>query len=172
MIKNGSFEWETRPEQVKKEKKPRKSLFKKKNEKPAEEETKPTTSDNPPTDSNTPEKKKVGRLNNIDIQVPKGKLCMIVGAVGSGKSNLLNAIIGEMKQTNGSVEVTGTVAYCSQQAWIQNATLKENILFGRPFDKERYEQVIDACSLRKDLEILPNGENTEMYVCIVYIELM
>lgn len=170
VIKNANFEWEVKPEAPKKEEKKRKSIFQKK-AKPVEAPAPANpeaTSTNPPTDTTTATESKqvvkIGKLQNIDVQVPKGKLCMIVGAVGSGKSNLLSAIIGEMKKLSGDVEVTGSVAYCSQQAWIQNATLKDNILFGVPFDKDRYEQVIDVCALRKDLEVLPNGEKTEMFV--------
>lgn len=56
----------------------------------------------------------------------------------------------------------GSVAYVAQQAWIQNATVRDNILFGRPFDEERYNRILDACALRPDLQILPAGDATEI----------
>ena len=71
-----------------------------------------------------------------------------MGQVGSGKSSLLNGILGEMHKLNkGLINLNGSVAYVPQQAWIQNATVKDNILFGRPFEEEAYNKVIEACSL-------------------------
>ncbi|KAJ3194117.1 hypothetical protein HK101_003453 [Irineochytrium annulatum] len=101
-------------------------------------------------------------LSGIDVEVRRGSLVAIVGAVGSGKSSLLNAMVGEMKRLTGTVEFSGTVGYCPQTAWIQNSTLKENILFGAPFDAERYRQVISDCALTRDLQILPAGDRTEI----------
>jgi len=89
-------------------------------------------------------------------------LVAVVGQVGCGKSTLLSAILGETEKLHGSVFVEGSVAYVSQQAWIQNATVRENILFSRAFDSARYERVIDTCALRQDLEILPAGDATEI----------
>lgn len=86
----------------------------------------------------------------------------IVGSVGSGKSSLLSAILGEMVHIDGKVNTYGTIAYLQQQAWIQNATLRDNILFGKPYDKDRYEKILEACALKTDLEILPGGDETEI----------
>ncbi|KAF8884421.1 ATP-dependent bile acid permease [Gymnopilus junonius] len=89
----------------------------------------------------------------------------IVGRVGSGKSSVLQAMIGEMRRTRGEVKFGGRVSYAPQTPWIRNATLRENILFGRPDDEERFADirvVIQACNLDHDLEVLPNGENTEI----------
>lgn len=94
-------------------------------------------------------------LRNINVCVPRGALVAIVGAVGSGKSSLLNALVGEMKQTKGDVVFGGDVGYCPQTAWIQNNTVKNNILFGLPLDEARYQQVIKDCALEPDLQILP-----------------
>ncbi|KAG5674807.1 hypothetical protein PVAND_004755 [Polypedilum vanderplanki] len=101
-------------------------------------------------------------LKNINMQIESNKLVAIVGSVGSGKSSLISAFLGEMEKISGRVNTIGSIAYVPQQSWIQNATLKDNILFGRPFDKKRYEQIIEACALKPDLEILPGGDQTEI----------
>lgn len=101
-------------------------------------------------------------LKDINVQIRKGTLTAVVGTVGSGKSSLVSAFLGEMDKISGKVNSYGTVAYVSQQAWIQNATLKDNILFGQPFNTELYEKVIEACALKPDLEILPGGDMTEI----------
>ncbi|KAF9086556.1 hypothetical protein BGX27_003172, partial [Mortierella sp. AM989] len=101
-------------------------------------------------------------LKNIDLKIPRGQLVAIVGAVGSGKSSLLNALVGEMRKTSGSMEYGGTIGYCPQSAWIQNATVKDNILFGLPLDEERYQRVIKDCALERDFQILPDGDQTEI----------
>lgn len=75
----------------------------------------------------------------------------LVGTVGSGKTSMLSALLGEMIKVSGYVNVSGKVAYMPQDAWIINATLKENILFGRDFDKKCYDRVIEACALKQDL---------------------
>lgn len=76
--------------------------------------------------------------------------------VGSGKSSILAAVLGEMNKVHGHVTMCGNIAYVSQTAWIMNATLKENILFGRSFDKKLYDQVLEACALKQDLGRLKN----------------
>lgn len=101
-------------------------------------------------------------LKDINIQLKKGTLTAVVGTVGSGKSSLISAFLGEMDKLSGRVNTYGTVAYVSQQAWIQNATLKDNILFGQPLNTEFYEKVIEACALKPDLDILPGGDMTEI----------
>lgn len=101
-------------------------------------------------------------LKNINLQVEKGKCVAVVGTVGSGKSSLVSALLGEMDKISGRVNTIGKVAYVPQQAWIQNATLQDNILFGLSMDRRRYDQVIEACALKPDLEILPGGDQTEI----------
>ncbi|KAK8766469.1 hypothetical protein V5799_006750 [Amblyomma americanum] len=101
-------------------------------------------------------------LHDLNISIPKGALAAIVGSVGSGKSSMLSAFLGDMVKKKGTVNVNGSVAYCPQQAWIQNASVRSNITFGQPFDRERYEQVIEACALKQDLDILPGGDDTEV----------
>jgi len=102
------------------------------------------------------------KLHDINIQIKKNSLTAIVGAVGSGKSSLISAIIGEMKREGGKIIHGGTISYCSQQAWIRNATVRDNILFGKEYNKELYDKVIDYCSLTHDLEIFPDGDMTEI----------
>ncbi|CAG8740969.1 9300_t:CDS:10, partial [Gigaspora margarita] len=102
------------------------------------------------------------QLSNINISIPHGKFVAIIGSVNSGKSSLLTSLIGEMKRINGEVLFGGNVVYCPQTAWIQNATIKDNITFGLPYDEEKYLQVIKDCCLEPDLELLPAGDLTEI----------
>ncbi|XP_072488242.1 ATP-binding cassette sub-family C member 11 [Notamacropus eugenii] len=101
-------------------------------------------------------------LHNISIVVPKGKILGVCGSTGSGKSCLLSAILGEMNLHTGSVGVNGSLAYVPQQAWIFGGTVRSNILMGKKYDQARYHQVIHSCSLKRDLEILPYGDMTEI----------
>ncbi|XP_050673788.1 multidrug resistance-associated protein 1 isoform X2 [Leptidea sinapis] len=101
-------------------------------------------------------------LKNINLQVPKGHMVAVVGAVGSGKSSLLSALLGEMNKISGRVNTYGSNALVTQQAWIQNATLQDNILFGKPLDKAKYNNVIDMCALKTDFDVLPGGDQTEI----------
>uniref|UniRef100_A0AAR2LVR4 ABC-type glutathione-S-conjugate transporter n=1 Tax=Pygocentrus nattereri TaxID=42514 RepID=A0AAR2LVR4_PYGNA len=105
---------------------------------------------------------KVTCISRINFQVPRGALVAVVGHVGSGKSSLLSAMLGETERRSGSVSIKGSVAYVPQQAWIQNATLQDNILFGREKRKSWYQRVLEACALLPDLEILPAGDATEI----------
>uniref|UniRef100_A0A8C6Q1N7 ATP-binding cassette, sub-family C (CFTR/MRP), member 8 n=1 Tax=Nothobranchius furzeri TaxID=105023 RepID=A0A8C6Q1N7_NOTFU len=131
-----------------------------------------TWTDGPPT------------LSNVDIKIPFGKLTMIVGQVGCGKSSLLLAALGEMQRISGTViwnrSVAGSipdpdrefcccvlgkrgpVAYASQKPWLLNTSVVENITFEMPMIKSRYKTVIEACSLQPDIDILPQGDQTEI----------
>lgn len=101
-------------------------------------------------------------LYNIDLEIEEGKLVGICGSVGSGKTSLISSILGQMTLLEGSIAVNGTFAYVAQQAWILNATLRDNILFGKEFDEERYNSVLNCCCLRPDLAILPHSDLTEI----------
>nr|NP_995692.1 Multidrug-Resistance like protein 1, isoform J [Drosophila melanogaster]AAS64693.1 Multidrug-Resistance like protein 1, isoform J [Drosophila melanogaster] len=101
-------------------------------------------------------------LRNINIEVKKGSLVALVGTVGSGKSSVVQAFLGEMEKLAGVVNTVGKLAYVPQQAWIQNATVRDNILFGQTYDRKRYNKVIDACALRADIDILSAGDLTEI----------
>lgn len=117
------------------------------------------------------------QLIDVDLKFHVGKLNVIAGPTGSGKTSLLMALLGEMSLLQGSVHLPGehsrevlkpdpetglteSVAYCAQQAWLVNDTIKQNILFASPWDKSRYQSVISACALKRDLEILDNGDST------------
>ncbi|XP_004685060.1 PREDICTED: canalicular multispecific organic anion transporter 2 [Condylura cristata] len=101
-------------------------------------------------------------LHSLDIQVPTGALVAVVGPVGCGKSSLVSALLGDMEKLEGEVHVQGSVAYVPQQAWIQNCTLQDNVLFGRPLDPKCYQRALEACALLPDLEMLPGGDQTEI----------
>ncbi|XP_053694487.1 multidrug resistance-associated protein 1-like [Sabethes cyaneus] len=101
-------------------------------------------------------------LKNINLAVKKGKLSAVVGTVGTGKSSLISALLGEMEKTKGTANTDGRIAFVPQQAWIQNATLRENILFGKPFHAQKYDRVLESCALKPDLEMLPGGDATEI----------
>ncbi|KAN0060307.1 hypothetical protein ACQY0O_007636 [Thecaphora frezii] len=111
----------------------------------------------------TPEVQEPFAMEHLNLRIAKGELVAIVGPVGSGKSSFLQACIGEMRKTGGTVRWgSERVAYCSQSAWIQNATLRDNVLFGQPFDEEKYWEAIRLSELEADLAILPAGDMTEI----------
>ncbi|KAF1397721.1 Multidrug resistance-associated protein 1, partial [Spheniscus humboldti] len=101
-------------------------------------------------------------LRRIDLTVPQGSLLAVVGQVGAGKSSLLSALLGELEKTDGCVTMKGTAAYVPQQAWIQNASVEDNILFGKEMDETWFNRVIDACALQPDLESFPAGQKSEI----------
>ena len=101
-------------------------------------------------------------LQRVDVDIKKGSLVAVVGVVGSGKSSLLSALLGDMEVVEGHVNAAGSVAYVPQQAWIQNMSLKDNVLFDSRYDVQKYEQAIDACALTDDLKILAAGDSTEI----------
>ncbi|KAG0308528.1 hypothetical protein BGZ98_007707 [Dissophora globulifera] len=101
-------------------------------------------------------------LQNINLKIARGALVAIVGPVGSGKSSLLQAIVGNMTQSRGTIIRGSTASYASQTPWIQNATIRDNILFDKPFDEERYWRVIRVCCLEQDLASFPHGDLTEI----------
>eukprot|EP00064_Thunnus_orientalis_P019831 superscaffoldBa00005143_g19961 len=101
-------------------------------------------------------------LKNVSLDIKPGRLIAVVGAVGSGKSSLMSALLGEMHSTKGFINIQGSIAIVPQQAWIQNATLRDNILFGSPHEEKRFQEVIQSCALVPDLELLPGGDLTEI----------
>uniref|UniRef100_R7W817 ABC transporter C family member 8 n=1 Tax=Aegilops tauschii TaxID=37682 RepID=R7W817_AEGTA len=101
-------------------------------------------------------------LRNIDLSINQGEKVAVCGAVGSGKSSLLYALLREIPRTSGSVEVFGSLAYVSQNSWIQSGTVRDNILFGKPYDKALYEKAIRFCALDKDIESSNHGDLTEI----------
>ncbi|WCJ33054.1 ABC transporter C family member 3 [Euphorbia peplus] len=99
-------------------------------------------------------------LKNISFKAVHGMKVAVCGTVGSGKSSLLSCILGEVPKLSGTLKLCGTKAYVAQSPWIQSGKIEENILFGKQMDRERYESVLEACSLKKDLEILSFGDQT------------
>lgn len=118
------------------------------------------------------------KLKDLNIEFKTGKLNVVIGPTGSGKTSLLMALLGEMYLLNGKVVVpaleprqelivdangtTNSIAYCSQAAWLLNDTVKNNILFNSPFNEARYKAVVEACGLKRDFEILKAGDLTEI----------
>ncbi|GFR52364.1 hypothetical protein Agub_g14922 [Astrephomene gubernaculifera] len=106
-----------------------------------------------------------GSKDDFKLQVPRlevksGEVVAVVGRVGSGKSSIFQAVLNHMSLDSGGLHVGGSMAYVPQTPWVQNLTLKDNILFGLPYDEEKYKQVIHACALELDLQILPKGDQT------------
>jgi len=101
-------------------------------------------------------------ITDVNLKVTRGMKVAICGMVGSGKSSLLSCILGEMPKLAGNVRVSGRKAYVPQTAWILSGNIRENILFGNPYDKEKYQKIIQACALTKDLELFANGDLTEI----------
>ncbi|PAA86201.1 hypothetical protein BOX15_Mlig002177g4, partial [Macrostomum lignano] len=101
-------------------------------------------------------------LNRLNFRLRRGSLTAVVGRVGSGKSSLLAALTGEMPRLGGCVRLSGSTALVSQQAWIQNASLRQNIQFVSDWDPQRYRLVLEACALLPDIEALPGGDLTEI----------
>ncbi|KAF9404553.1 hypothetical protein BGZ94_004106 [Podila epigama] len=116
-------------------------------------------------------------LKNITLNFPVGKLSLVCGSTGSGKTSLLMALLREMDLLSGKVNlpqatskvvspatgyIPGTVAYVSQYPWLQQASIRDNIMFGSPFEADRYQAVLEACALLPDLDVFENGDLTEI----------
>ncbi|CAK4978788.1 unnamed protein product [Aphanomyces euteiches] len=101
-------------------------------------------------------------FQNINLSIQRGEFVVVHGSVGEGKTSLCAALLGEMNKHSGSAFVGGRVAYFSQQSWIQHMTIRENILFGKPYDRVKYNNVIEACALTKDLTLFAAGDRTEI----------
>lgn len=103
-------------------------------------------------------------LDKINMEVPRRKLVAVVGPVGCGKSSLLSAVLGNMEKCDGDVRVDmrSSTAYVPQEAWILNTTLKNNVMFNKVVNEDRYQRVIDACALGPDLKTLEMGDQSEI----------
>ena len=101
-------------------------------------------------------------LTDVSLSIRSGEMVAVIGAVGDGKSTLVGAILGHNICTAGSRKLVGNVAYVAQEHWIQNISLRENILFGSPMDEKRYNAVIEAAQLSADLKAFPDGDRTEI----------
>ena len=101
-------------------------------------------------------------LKNINFSAKKGDFIAVIGSVGSGKSSLAFGLLGEMQRIKGELLYSGKIAYVPQEAWLMNATVKDNIVFFNPFEEKRYQQVLNLCKLTNDIQSLPGGDLTEI----------
>ncbi|KAL6455854.1 hypothetical protein MHYP_G00357050 [Metynnis hypsauchen] len=99
-------------------------------------------------------------LQNVSFTVKPGQLLAVIGPVGAGKSSLLSSILGELPQDKGVIKVKGELTYASQQPWVFPGTIRSNILFGKELEPHKYERVLRACALKRDMELLPEGDLT------------
>uniref|UniRef100_A0A672S338 ATP-binding cassette, sub-family C (CFTR/MRP), member 4 n=1 Tax=Sinocyclocheilus grahami TaxID=75366 RepID=A0A672S338_SINGR len=99
-------------------------------------------------------------LQNVSFTVKPGQLLAVIGPVGAGKSSLLSTVLGELPAEKGVVKVKGELTYASQQPWVFPGTIQSNILFGKELQPQRYESVLRACALKRDMELLPDGDLT------------
>ncbi|XP_049801524.1 ATP-binding cassette sub-family C member 4-like [Schistocerca nitens] len=99
-------------------------------------------------------------LVNVSLSIGHGSLCAVVGPVGCGKSSLLYALINELTPTSGDLKIGGNVSYASQEPWVFVGSVRQNILFGQPYDRKKYQRVVEACALSRDFELLPYGDQT------------
>ncbi|CAG9839261.1 unnamed protein product [Diabrotica balteata] len=102
----------------------------------------------------------VPTISDINLHITPGKLCCVVGKVGSGKSSLLQILTKELPLLNGEMNITGKVSYASQEPWLFASNVKSNILFGKPLLKDRYQEVVKVCCLEQDFIQLPYGDKT------------
>lgn len=100
------------------------------------------------------------KLQNINLEVPKGKLIFVVGSVGSGKSTLLQILLKELPTSSGSMSVNGSISYVSQESWIFTSTVRQNITFGQSMDRARYDEVIKCTAMTRDLQLFSDGDMT------------
>ncbi|XP_075236427.1 ATP-binding cassette sub-family C member 4-like [Lycorma delicatula] len=99
-------------------------------------------------------------LNSISCSFKHGTVVGVIGSVGSGKSSFLQLLLGEIAIIKGNIEIQGSVSYASQEAWVFGSSVRQNILFGQPYDRKRYKQVTKVCALERDFELLPHGDMT------------
>lgn len=99
-------------------------------------------------------------LTNITLNITPGQLLAVIGPVGSGKTSLLHTVLKELPLIDGAIEVNGEISYASQEPWLFAGSVRQNILFGLPMDKERYRNVVRVCALERDFSLFPYGDRT------------
>ncbi|KAL9471438.1 hypothetical protein ACSS6W_009379 [Trichoderma asperelloides] len=156
---NTSFTWEKTPAKEADKGSASKDKKSKKVEAPKPTAQPATTEDSAST---LVEEREPFKLQDLNLQAGRNELIAVIGTVGSGKSSLLAALAGDMRKTEGDVVFGASRAFCPQYAWIQNTTLQNNITFGKEMNREWYKEVIQACALQADLDMLPNGDLTEI----------
>ncbi|KAL5283205.1 ABCC4.2 family protein [Megaselia abdita] len=101
-------------------------------------------------------------LRRCNAKIEKESLAAVVGSVGAGKSAFLQILLGEINIIEGRVYVNGSISYSSQEPWLFEGSIRDNIVFVEPFDQDRYQKVVKVCCLEQDLQIFPNGDMTRV----------
>ncbi|KAL8773161.1 MAG: hypothetical protein Q9209_001837 [Squamulea sp. 1 TL-2023] len=165
VIKNADFTWERIVTQVPDKKDPQTKKQVKAAKKAEEAEKAAIEAGKSSTDADsasTITQTEPFKLQGMEFTLGRNELVAVIGGVGSGKSSLLAALAGDMRRTNGQIIMGASRAFCPQYAWIQNATVRNNIVFGKEYERKWYDEVVDACALRPDLDMLPHGDMTEI----------
>lgn len=146
-VKDAEFTWERTPSEAK-------------GDKPAHSSAKTQDNDG---ETHTPLKEIAPfKLSDVSFTAGRDELIAVIGSVGSGKTSLLAGLAGDMRRISGTVKMGDVRAFCPQYAWIQNASVRDNILFGKDYDEDWYQQVVTACALKPDFDMLPAGDETEV----------
>ncbi|KAI1429461.1 ABC transporter family protein [Xylaria sp. FL1777] len=164
-MKQASFTWERTPTQESDKTTPdgKKGAPKKGPKQPEKKDKGADTSEsNSDTSSTLGGERESFKLEELNLAIGRKEIIAVIGSVGSGKSSLLAALAGDMRKTSGEVVLGASRAFCPQYAWIQNASVRKNILFGKDMNREWYKKVIKACALQPDIDMLPDGDATEI----------
>ena len=173
-VKNADFTWERTPTADPAQAKAKKIADAKSQAKAATKATKQSAKEkenglvtstkilNQDDSLETSEARRPFQLHGMTFNAQRNELIAVIGGVGSGKSSLLAALAGDMRKTNGQVIWGASRAFCPQNPWIQNATVRDNILFGKNMYEGWYKKVVQACALTTDLQMLPDGDATEI----------
>ncbi|KAI0810725.1 ABC transporter family protein [Xylaria sp. FL0064] len=164
-IKNASFTWERTPTQESDKPAPagKKDTPKKGTKESTKKEKGAETSEtNSDTDSTLAGEREPFKLEELNLAIGRKEIIAVIGSVGSGKTSLLAALAGDMRKIAGEVVLGASRAFCPQYAWIQNTSVRNNILFGKEMNRDWYKKVIKACALQPDLDMLPDGDATEI----------
>ncbi|KAJ8961187.1 hypothetical protein NQ318_008870, partial [Aromia moschata] len=102
----------------------------------------------------------VDTLMDINLEIAPGTLCCVVGSVGAGKSSLLQMILRELPLSSGKLEIAGSISYSSQEPWLFVSSVRNNILFGRSYERDRYRDIVKVCALERDFQQFPYGDKT------------
>ncbi|KAJ8122554.1 hypothetical protein ONZ43_g1280 [Nemania bipapillata] len=164
-MRKASFTWERTPTQLNYQATGtgKMGASKKGNKRPTKnEKSAETLESNSDMASTVVEDREPFKLEDLSLAIGRKELIAVIGSVGSGKTSLLAALAGDMRKTSGEVVLGASRAFCPQYAWIQNASVRKNILFGKDMNREWYKEVIKACALQPDLDMLPDGDATEI----------
>ncbi|KAF2969808.1 hypothetical protein GQX73_g3732 [Xylaria multiplex] len=163
-MKDASFTWERTPTQENGSAAAagKKGVPKKGAKQPSKDSSIETSESNSDTASTLVDEREPFKLEELNLAIGRKEIIAVIGSVGSGKTSLLAALAGDMRKTSGEVVLGASRAFCPQYAWIQNASVRQNILFGKDMNREWYKEVIKACALQPDLDMLPDGDATEI----------